>query len=68
MATLGVVPNAPKTPNRVFRAPDDLWRAAQDEAVRRGETVSDVLRRALVAYVDSSDESSPGRSGTSPDS
>lgn len=45
------MPNAPKTPNRVIRVDDELWRAAQARAGERGETVSDVIRRALRRYV-----------------
>jgi hypothetical protein len=45
------MPNAPKTPLRAVRVPEDLWRAAMTEAASRGETVSDVLRRALEEYV-----------------
>ena len=45
------MPNAPKTPARGVRVPEELWRAALERAAARGETVSDVLRRALEAYV-----------------
>jgi hypothetical protein len=45
------MPNAPKTPGRNVRVPDDLWVAAQAKADERGETVSDVVRRALERYV-----------------
>jgi hypothetical protein len=56
--------------NRVFRVPDWLWNQAKQAAAERGETVSDVIRDALVRYVqrfgrgtpssrDSSDSSSP---------
>lgn len=38
------------TARRTIRIADDLWDAAQAEAVRRGETVSDVIRRALETY------------------
>jgi negative regulator of replication initiation len=31
--------------------PDELWNAAKAKADERGETVSDVLRRALERYV-----------------
>jgi len=44
------VPNQPKTPNRVVRVDDALWRATQERARENGETVSDVIRRALRAY------------------
>jgi hypothetical protein len=39
------------TPPRSVRVPDDLWRAAQEKAARRGETLTDVIRRALERYV-----------------
>jgi predicted CopG family antitoxin len=44
------MPNAPKTPLRSFRIPDDVYRAAQAKAVEKGESVSDVVRRALDRY------------------
>lgn len=44
-------PNQPKTPIRGVRVPDELWEAARATAEERGETVSDVVRRALEAYV-----------------
>lgn len=37
---------------RTVRVPDDLWEAAQDAAEKNGETVSEVIRRALEQYVD----------------
>lgn len=40
----------PNTPGRLVRVPDDLWAAAQAKAAERGETVSDVVRRALKRY------------------
>lgn len=45
------MPNQPRTPARAVRVEDDLWRAAQRQAADRGETVSDVIRRALERYV-----------------
>ena len=45
-----VAPNAPKTPMKSFRIPEDVYRAAQAEAQRRGETLTDVVRRALEEY------------------
>jgi hypothetical protein len=45
------MPNAPKTPLRNIRVPNDLWQMAMAKAVERGETVSDVVRRALERYV-----------------
>jgi hypothetical protein len=40
----------PDTP-RAIRIPDALWRAALAKSQERGETVSDVVRRALERYV-----------------
>jgi predicted HicB family RNase H-like nuclease len=45
------MPNAPKTPSRNVRVPDDLWRAALAKAALQGTTVSDVVRLALERYV-----------------
>ncbi len=45
------MPNQPKTPTRAVRIEDGLWSAAQQKAAERGETVSDVIRRALQRYV-----------------
>jgi predicted CopG family antitoxin len=45
------MPNAPKTPSRNVRVSDDLWTAALAKAVERGESLSDVIRRALERYV-----------------
>jgi negative regulator of replication initiation len=39
------------TPLRNVRVADDLWQAAMSKAAERGETVSDVVRRALERYV-----------------
>jgi antitoxin component of RelBE/YafQ-DinJ toxin-antitoxin module len=40
-----------RTPPRSIRVPDDLWRAAMAVADERGESITDVLRRALERYV-----------------
>lgn len=47
------MPNQPRrgNPARAVRVEDELWQAAQDRAAERGETVSDVIRRALQRYV-----------------
>lgn len=45
------VPNQPETPNRTIRVPDELWEAAKRKAADRGETVTDVVLRALRTYV-----------------
>lgn len=39
------------TARRTIRVPDALWEAAQAEAERRGEDVSEAIRRFLVTYV-----------------
>lgn len=44
-----VVPNG--TPLRNVRVPDDLWDAAMSKALERGESLSEVIRRALEKYV-----------------
>jgi hypothetical protein len=47
------MPNQPRpdNPARAIRVPDGLWHAAQAKAADRGETVSDVVRKALERYV-----------------
>lgn len=45
------VPNKPKTPLHSFRVDTNLWNAARDQARANGETIADVLRRALERYV-----------------
>lgn len=45
------VPNKPKTPLHSFRVDTALWNAARDLARDNGETIADVLRRALERYV-----------------
>jgi len=44
------MPNQPKTPNRVIRVDEELWRAAQAKAAARSETVSEAVRRYLRQY------------------
>lgn len=54
VCTVGMVvcmPNQPKTKGRNFRISDELYAAAQAEAERRGETVTDAINRALRRYV-----------------
>ncbi|MBO9522333.1 MAG: hypothetical protein J7518_12420 [Nocardioidaceae bacterium] len=43
--------NQPKTPKHGVRIPDDLWQAALRAAHDQGETVTDVIIRALKRYV-----------------
>ena len=45
------MPNQPATPNHSFRVRDELWEAAQRAAADNGETLTDVLVRALERYV-----------------
>lgn len=45
------MPNQPKTPIRGIRVADELWDAARAKAESAGESVSDVVRRALEIYV-----------------
>lgn len=45
------VPNQPKTPKRSVRVPTDLWEAAKRKAKDRGETLTDVIVRALRRYI-----------------
>jgi hypothetical protein len=44
------MPNPTHTPNRSMRIPDGLWWAAKARAAERGETVTDVIIRALRRY------------------
>lgn len=41
----------PATPNRTVRVPDELWEAVKRKAADRGETVTEVILRALKRYV-----------------
>lgn len=49
--TIVRVPNQPRTPLKSFRIPEELYRAAQVRAAERGESVSEVVRKALERYV-----------------
>lgn len=44
------MPNQEKTPRRTFRC-GDLWDQARLKAAANGETLTDVLNRALREYV-----------------
>jgi len=48
-----------ETRNRNVRVDDELWEAAQAKAARRRESVSDVIRRALLDYIEEPDGSEP---------
>ncbi|MET4135698.1 CopG family transcriptional regulator [Pseudarthrobacter sp. PvP090] len=39
------------TPNRAIRIDDALWENAKEVAIRRGDTISEILRGALEEYV-----------------
>lgn len=45
------VPNQPATPVRTVRISDELWDALRERADERGETVTDVILRALRLYL-----------------
>ena len=49
--SIGTVPNQPKTPMLSVRIPTTLRESVKAEAKRRGETVTDVVRRAFELYV-----------------
>lgn len=44
-------PRGKTTPGRSLRIPDPLWKSAKETAAARGETVTDVVIRALDRYV-----------------
>jgi predicted DNA binding CopG/RHH family protein len=46
-----MMPNAPKTPTRTIRVPDDLWKAVQYKAAKDGVTVTSIIIEALEAYI-----------------
>ncbi len=46
------MPNKPKTPLHTVRVDDALWRACMARAAEEGESVSDVIRRALARYAE----------------
>jgi hypothetical protein len=45
------IKDMPRDPLHPFRAPDELWQAALSIARRRGEYLSQILRKALEDYV-----------------
>lgn len=45
------MPNAPKTPTRTIRVPDDLWIAVQKKAAKEKVTVTSVIIKALEDYI-----------------
>jgi antitoxin component of RelBE/YafQ-DinJ toxin-antitoxin module len=44
--------NQPKTTARAVRISDEVWEAAKARAEKDGVTTTDVVRRALVKYLD----------------
>ena len=45
------MPNAPKTPTRTVRIPDDLWLPVQKKAAKEGVPVTSVIIKALSTYL-----------------
>jgi hypothetical protein len=45
------VPNQPSTPKHGIRVPDELWQAVKRKAHDRGETITEVIIRALQRYL-----------------
>jgi predicted transcriptional regulator len=45
------MPNAPKTPTRTIRVPDDLWKAVQKKAAAEKVTVTSIIIEALELYI-----------------
>lgn len=45
------VPTKRSTPQHTVAVDNDLWQTARKIAARRHETISDVMRQALVRYV-----------------
>jgi predicted DNA-binding protein len=41
---------------RTFRVPDELWEEAQKVAAQRGQTLSEVIRKALEEYIDDAEK------------
>lgn len=51
------MPNQPATPVRTVRISDEVWQALRQRADERGETVTDVVLRAIRLYLREYDES-----------
>lgn len=45
------MPNQPRTPVHSVRVDDETWQAAKRIAEDRGETLAEVIRRALLRYI-----------------
>lgn len=50
------MPNQPKTPKRTFRIPDEIYVPAREKAQRQGDSLTDIVREALVEYVKEYDD------------
>ena len=57
------LPGMAKPPmrNRTVKVSDDIWDAAKAKADRQAQNISDVVRAALEAYVNSPDKERPTR-------
>lgn len=55
-----------REPARAFRCGGELWKAAQEVAAERGESLSLVIRRSLAAYVKRHRSGLPERRSSSP--
>lgn len=55
-ASVSRVPNQPRTPLQTFRAPAEVWKAAQEKARSEGTTLAAVLRGFLERYVSGKDD------------
>jgi len=53
------MPNQPKTPHRTVRVAPELWDAARSVAAFRGDTLSDIVRRALEQYIADNPQRNP---------
>lgn len=62
------MPNQPRddNPPRSFRIPGDLYRQVKARAAERGETVTDVIIRAMKRYVRGTPDCCVIPSGTTP--
>ena len=54
----------PVTKIRTVRVDDALWEAAQRRAQERRESVADVIRRALLAYIEGDARPAPDTSAS----
>lgn len=47
------------TPIRNVRVPDDIWAPAKERANKRGENLSDIIRKSLIDYATQPDDTPP---------